>query len=278
MVPSDVVVLAIMCMLAFFGARISPKFDRSTFVTFVSTIAAAYVIISCAFAILDLCNLMRERKIQQDACTSRAEYARIALRTSALFLLVVVPALYLFWMYAMPRRRSLGFRLRTETSLVAFVAAFVMSLILAETTSWLIHKGLHMPPFFEHVHKYHHMHIAPVAFASIDAHPLEILVWDLLPLALGPILAGAGTAFTVFFGVFGVVQTLAAHCGYSLGLYFDGRFHDLHHERMKCNYGGNMFMDALFGTRIERETGRAYARWDKDEKTLDGSHNIRCNE
>jgi sterol desaturase/sphingolipid hydroxylase (fatty acid hydroxylase superfamily) len=220
--------------------------------------------------------MFERHKIQKDTCTSDEEYKNILIRVILVYVFICIPILYLYWIYVMPYRLMKGMVLNTQV-LILFIVGFIACVFIADASSWLIHKGMHYFPFiYENIHQFHHRHIAPVALASIDAYPLEVIIWDLFPLFLGPFIIGADPAFTMFFGIFGVVQTLAAHCGYDLGLYFDGRFHDLHHEKMKCNYGGNVFMDYIMGTYIERENNKVYPKWNATEKTLYGSNNIYC--
>lgn len=174
----------------------------------------------------------------------------------------------------MPRRRALGYTFNTP-GIVSFAFGLLLLMVSADVAAWTIHRGMHYFPFvYDNIHVHHHKHIAPVAVAALDAHPLEVAVWDVLPFMIGPLILGAPTGLTLLSAVLAITQTVSAHSGYSLGAISDGTFHDLHHERMKCNYGGNFMMDRICGTYIEREKDRVYPRWNETEKSLTGSMNL----
>ena len=105
---------------------------------------------------------------------------------------------------------------------------------------------------------------------------MEVVVWDMAPFMIGPLLLGAPVSITLFTTFLAITQTVSAHSGYSFGAASDGNCRDLHHERMKCNYGGDFIMDRMLGTYIAREEGRVYPRWDLAEKSLAGSFNVAC--
>jgi sterol desaturase/sphingolipid hydroxylase (fatty acid hydroxylase superfamily) len=53
------------------------------------------------------------------------------------------------------------------------------------------------------------------------------------------------------------------------------RHHDLHHERMKCNYS-SPFVDYVMGTYLYREPDKIYPKFDKEDKSFTESHNTTC--
>lgn len=273
---SDIIFFATLCIVWFYAVVLGRKYDRRTFVVAAVVLTVAYFGMSAMFLAIDLNGWFSSRKIQHDACTPPNEYFLAFVRVSLIFAFVLVPTLYVFWVLIMPRRRALGYAVETP-GIVAFALGTVLLLVSADVMAWTIHRGMHYFTFiYDHIHVYHHQHIAPVAVAALDAHPIEVFAWDLLPFMVGPLILGAPPTLTLFSALLAITQTVSAHSGYSLGAISDGTFHDLHHERMKCNYGGNFMMDRICGTYIAREKDRVYPRWNQTEKSLAGSRNVWC--
>lgn len=146
-------------------------YNTRSFVVAVAVLFSTYFAISAGFAVIDLTGTNRERKVQHDTCISAKEYCTILVRVLLLVLIVVVPVMYLLWVYVMPARRARRLRhtiIDTDScGLVVFIIVFVACMCISEICSWSVHKLLHLPFLFEHVHRHHHKHVAPVALASI---------------------------------------------------------------------------------------------------------------
>ena len=251
-------------------------YNVRTFWVAAAVLTGAYFAMAAAFALIDSNGWFAAHKIQRDTCTAPAEYAGVFIRVIIIFALVLLPTLYVFWTVVMPFRRKLGLTFEPK-SLLAFVLGTLLLMVTDDVAAWTIHRGLHYFTFlYDNVHVIHHMHVAPVAVAALDAHPVEVVVWDMAPFMIGPLLLGAPVSITLFTTFLAITQTVSAHSGYSFGAASDGNFRDLHHERMKCNYGGDFIMDRMLGTYIAREEGRVYPRWDLAEKSLAGSFNVAC--
>lgn len=272
---NQLVLIMIILLLFFFLVKLN-RYNFYTFKIAIVIITIIYFTISGIFWYIDKYALFQTYKIQKDVCISDHEYREILIRVVTIYGLIVIPILYFFWIYAMPYRVSKKYTIDTN-KFVFFVIGYIICILLGEISSWVIHRGLHYFTFlYENIHKFHHQHIAPVALASIDAHPLEVIFWDGVPLLLGPFLIGAKPTFTLFFITLGIINTLAAHAGYNIYNYFELTFHDLHHERMKCNYGSDLFMDIMMGTYMKRDENTIYPKWNMTEKTLEESYNIYC--
>jgi 4-alpha-methyl-delta7-sterol-4alpha-methyl oxidase len=129
-------------------------------------------------------------------------------------------------------------------------------LVIDDCCSYILHRSLHAPWLFKHVHAVHHRIRKPSAIAGAYFHPVEYALINLAALA-GPVLVGA---HVVTIWVWAVLrQWLAAdgHSGYALPWsplrllpgHQGPSFHDWHHRSSAGNYA-NVFIwfDRWFGT------------------------------
>ena len=66
-----------------------------------------------------------------------------------------------------------------------------MFIIVEEFGFYYSHILLHSKLLYKSLHKIHHEWTAPVGLAALYAHPLEHILSNLLPIALGPLLLGS---------------------------------------------------------------------------------------
>jgi len=144
-------------------------------------------------------------------------------------------------------------------------------LFFHDTYFYFMHRMMHHPVLYRHVHKVHHDSISPTPFTSLSFHPfeafLEALVIPFLilvvPLHIGVLLAYQFVTFTL---------NVNGHLGYEL--YPSDRdsrpvlkwintatLHALHHSRYVYNYGlYTTFWDRLLGTlRLSNNVGAKQA-------------------
>jgi sterol desaturase/sphingolipid hydroxylase (fatty acid hydroxylase superfamily) len=278
--PSVAVYLAVLVAAAWLVHRHLPMSTysaRNAVVAF-ALVAGLYFGLSLAFAWVDTHRApqwLHRRKIQRDACLGSDEYRQAFARAAAKCVLVLLPFFLLAFagMHArMARWPNLAGWMRRR-GLLAFLAALAAAAVVADFSAWAIHKLLHKGPLWERVHSFHHRYVSTVAVASLDAHPVEMVLWDALPFALGPLMLGTPPPFFVAFALLSVANTVLCHSGYDIG--YDMGHHDLHHERLHCNYSG-FLSDWTLGTYLPRERGRVYPRFDRRVKTLAGSFNQPC--
>ena len=140
-----------------------------------------------------------------------------------------------------------------------FLLSIVIFLVGYETYYYWLHRWMHHPKVFRHVHKVHHDSIETSVFTSFSFHPLEaILQFLFLPLAvlLVPIhFAALGVVLTLW-----TISAIVNHASvevfpknftsHPIGKWLIGAtHHDLHHREFKSNFGLYFtFWDRWMGT------------------------------
>lgn len=123
----------------------------------------------------------------------------------------------------------------------------VVWLAVNEVVFFYVHRWLHQNKrMYQAVHKIHHQWTAPIALASVYAHPFEHLVSNMFPLLLGPVVCGSHIAAINIFHMAGFLHTLAVHSGY--WVCDDNGMHDIHHSKFNYNFGVVGVMDHLHGS------------------------------
>jgi methylsterol monooxygenase len=128
----------------------------------------------------------------------------------------------------------------------------VAHLLVNEFLFFYAHWALHQGELYKRIHKMHHEFTAPFALAAVHAHPIELVVADLIPFTAG-FLVFRPHIFFVYMWIFAAcLGTQTHHSGYRFPWIadFDHQpdFHDFHHCRFSCNYGNIGWLDALHGT------------------------------
>ena len=130
------------------------------------------------------------------------------------------------------------------------VGTLVGCVVLEEVLFFYAHWALHSKALYKAVHKKHHEFVAPIALAANYAHPIEVLVGNMIPLVAGPILLSAHITTTWLWFSLAIVGTLVHHSGYDITPAWEAQpaFHDTHHRLFKCNYGLLGVLDRIHGT------------------------------
>eukprot|EP00602_Paraphysomonas_sp_CaronLab_P004346 CAMPEP_0185031216 /NCGR_PEP_ID=MMETSP1103-20130426/18566_1 /TAXON_ID=36769 /ORGANISM="Paraphysomonas bandaiensis, Strain Caron Lab Isolate" /LENGTH=230 /DNA_ID=CAMNT_0027566665 /DNA_START=153 /DNA_END=845 /DNA_ORIENTATION=+ len=122
---------------------------------------------------------------------------------------------------------------------------FAGCVVVIEVWFYVTHYALHTPVLYARIHKMHHRFKAPVAVASMYAHPVEYAVGNLMGVILGPILTNCHP-MTSYVWIFNSLMTTGgSHSGHKL---FDAEFHDAHHQYFDYNYGISGVTDFVFNT------------------------------
>lgn len=178
-----------------------------------------------------------------------------------LFLLFLVVA-------AWPLLARSDLRLDAPPTIGAAVAQVVAFIYLDDFAYYGVHRGLHSPFLYRHVHSVHHTILTPWAVTGHFMHPIEFALTGALAL-LPATLLGVHVSVLWAWVVWRQWEATEGHSGYdfpySPSHLFPGsdgaRHHDAHHARVKGNYAGFFaYVDGLFGT-----FARGYVRGKKLE-------------
>jgi fatty acid hydroxylase domain-containing protein 2 len=169
---------------------------------------------------------------------------------------ILLPASLLIYRLSVNDAIPLGFTLSAELpSPLEVVTHLLISLLCVEVGFFYTHWLFHYPVLYAPIHKRHHYFKAPIALAAAYAHPLEVLVNNVFPLLIGPVLLRTHVLCAYLYYALAVLATQHHHSGYRLPgchLPFDIQpdFHDLHHERFNGNFGLTGLLDLLHGTML----------------------------
>lgn len=151
-------------------------------------------------------------------------------------------------------------------------------LLIQDWYFYWMHRSIHMAPFYERVHKSHHLSTNPSAFSAFAFHPLEalseiaifVLLIITIPLHVTAVLAA---------GILSLVYNVYGHLGYEimprfiakspLGYWLNkSAYHNQHHRTYRYNYGlYTVIWDRIHGT-MHPHAERMF-----DEKTEKPLHN-----
>eukprot|EP00759_Apiculatamorpha_spiralis_P028208 PhF_6_TR30726/c0_g1_i1/m.45217 len=134
---------------------------------------------------------------------------------------------------------------------------FLFYTFVEEFAFYYSHRLLHTDYFYTRVHKKHHEFQSPSTITAAYAHPLEMFLSNIFPVALGPIILQSHLYTFYLWHVFAIIATQVGHSGYSFPWQTasDAKFHDLHHEKFKFNYGlGLGLLDRFHGTMRNPDT------------------------
>lgn len=125
--------------------------------------------------------------------------------------------------------------------------SFLFLILLHDTYFYWIHRLMHHPRLFKHLHRVHHQSFNPTPWASLSFHPLEAI----LEIAIVPIAAliiPFHPLVLFLFATWSLLWNVIGHLGYEIfpaGFVHHPVFrwfntsthHNMHHERSGCNYG-----------------------------------------
>ena len=126
--------------------------------------------------------------------------------------------------------------------------------ILHETHFFLIHRLIHTPFLYKHVHSVHHNAVNPAPYSSLSMHPVELLLylgmafWHLI-IPSNPLLALYQLHRAGFGAIPGHIGFDKIEVGGKGGMDTHAYIHYLHHKYFEVNYGDGLIpFDKWFGT------------------------------
>ncbi|MGH1361836.1 MAG: sterol desaturase family protein [Burkholderiaceae bacterium] len=139
------------------------------------------------------------------------------------------------------------------------VFSLVALLVLHELYFYGVHRLLHWPWLFRHVHRWHHRSVHPTPWAAYAFHPVEAMLMAVfLPLALLLMPLHGGVIATFLLAM--IMRNVTGHCGVELttngplgrlyaAVMTTTSHHHQHHQFSRGNYGLYFrFSDRLFNT------------------------------
>ena len=134
------------------------------------------------------------------------------------------------------------------------VAITLACIGFADFHFYCVHRTLHTPYLYKHIHSSHHQSRHPNPISGLSFHPIEsMLYFSALPMALGLAALGGVQLHTFHYcAIKGILDfnPIWGHAGF--GGAFGGSYHHyVHHTRgyrLHVNFGGTWLMDGLFGT------------------------------
>lgn len=194
-----------------------------------------------------------DTKIQTDTCFDNINnYINKISVVTLKYIFIYIPSVLLLF-YILKIRNTYSPFFNKKLNIFLFILLYFIFSFITEFISYINHRILHLKLFFK-FHEEHHKYISPCAFSALDGSPVEIFFWNLLPSFIAPFIFGIDIYFVYTIILFGLITSILSHAGYriiDLG-FINNAHHDLHHERMKCNYSSPI-IDYLMGTYIYRE-------------------------
>jgi len=134
-----------------------------------------------------------------------------------------------------------------------YIVFFQLTLcvVTEEILFYYSHRLLHYGSFYTKIHKIHHEFRAPIGIASEYCHPIEMVVSNIIPVVVGPMLCQAHILVSWMWFSLAIAGTISNHSGYLFPWLIGSlnpSFHDYHHYSFISNFGFAGWLDRLHGT------------------------------
>lgn len=156
---------------------------------------------------------------------------------------------------------SFSFDFYTLPSYSTHMIQLAFCYMLADFWFYWMHRLVHTKRFYW-IHKKHHECKNTVVLASLNVHPIEFLIVDMVVIIGGPFILGNNIHFATVIAwmTWQILSNLDDHSGYELPWMFTkvipfsatNTWHNYHHLLNIGNYAAHMVLwDSIFGTCIE---------------------------
>ena len=157
-----------------------------------------------------------------------------------------------------------------------FVAVFFLIPLWESFYFYIIHRLLHFPLLYRHIHSVHHRNINVGPWSGMSMHPIEQFVF--LGSVFVHLFIGAHPLHIIFHLQYYFLTAITTHTGFQGLLIGDknrlalGTFHhQMHHRYFECNYGSlEIPWDKWFGS-FHDGTNEANAKMQERRKNITGN-------
>jgi sterol desaturase/sphingolipid hydroxylase (fatty acid hydroxylase superfamily) len=121
--------------------------------------------------------------------------------------------------------------------------------VVGKIWSYWVHRGLHSPILYRHLHKKHHITVKCMvsSHAWYETIP-EFIVMELPNIFIAVMLAPTHTWVLYLYFAYHATGGAIYHSGYYVNWVIDGRYHYNHHYLFDCNFGELETLDIVFKT------------------------------
>lgn len=132
----------------------------------------------------------------------------------------------------------------------------VFFFLVEDYLNYWIHRWLHLPWLYRHIHSVHHEYDSPFAIVAAYAHPVEVIL-QAIPTFVGPFVIGPHLYTLMLWQICRNCEAIDIHSGYDLPYslkslipsYAGARHHDYHHYMHSGNFASVFtWCDRIYGT------------------------------
>lgn len=136
--------------------------------------------------------------------------------------------------------------LELQFSLLKMFFDLFMGAILTDILFYTCHRIFHIKYLYKKYHKIHHEITAPVGISALYTTPIDFYFSNIIPVYF-PMVILSAHPYTINIWVIltTIITIFVSHGGFK----WVSSYHDYHHEKFNKNYGINVFMDYLMGTK-----------------------------
>lgn len=159
---------------------------------------------------------------------------------------------YIYFNYIYQNITNRGFVIpEEEPRFLRVLFDLLISFGIYDIFFYLGHCLLHLPYFYKY-HKKHHSVNGTIGISAIYMDKLDFFLEGILPFTAAFLIYNGDLVSTFCFVIIGTINTITTHMVYDFPFIPYSSEHLTHHLELKYNFG-SVFMDYLFGTKIQRK-------------------------